>query len=286
MFQFLSKFLYFTIKKNLSNLKYTMQKKKSEKMKLNKSEKKKSEKKKLENKKSEKKIIKSTFKLDPASIPKYVNQLVKPPVYEPFILKKTERNNKKTLIKKKHLYLIDVSEFEQQILPEGLPKTKVWGYGGLIKDPKSGKTIYSRSSPGATFEAIRGIPVTVKWINKLKGKHLFAVDPTLHWANPNNISMDPPKPWPPFPPGFTKAEKPVPIVTHLHGGEVPSVFDGHPDAWFTYNHKFGSAYSTSLYTYPNKQEPTTLWYHDHALGITRLNVYAGLAGFYLLRDGE
>lgn len=120
----------------------------------------------------------------------------------------------------------------------------------------------------------------------MKCSHPFAVDPTLHWANPNNISMDPPMPWPNFPPGFAKAQKPVPIVTHLHGGEVPSIYDGHPDAWFTHNRLKGSAYETSLYTYPNNQEPTTLWYHDHALGITRLNVYAGLAGFYLLRKSE
>ena len=241
---------------------------------------------KINGKKSESQRIEPISKLDPLSIVKYDNQLVKPPVYKPIIVRKHKRNSKKGHEQIKHLYFIDISEFKQQLLPQGFPKTKVWGYGGLIKDPKSGKTVYFRSSPGATFEAVRGIPVQVKWINKLMGKHLFAIDPTLHWANPNNISMDPPKPWPPFPPGFADAMKPVPIVTHLHGGEVPSVFDGHPDAWFTYNQKHGSAYVTSLYTYPNQQQPTTLWYHDHTLGITRLNVYAGLAGFYLLRDCE
>ncbi|MHB8132454.1 MAG: multicopper oxidase family protein, partial [Mobilitalea sp.] len=231
-----------------------------------------------------KKPFKQSSPLDPRTIPKYVNQLVKPQVYEPFIIKGHKRRNRNC--KKSHLYFIDVSEFEEQILPKGFPKTRVWGYGGLIKDLKTGKTKYSRSSPGSTFEAIRGIPVKVKWINRLKGKHLFAVDPTLHWANPNDMSMEPPKPWPTFPPGFQEAQNPIPIVTHLHGGEVASINDGHPDAWFTYNQKYGTAYKTSLYTYPNKQQPTTLWYHDHALGITRLNVYAGLAGFYLLRDGE
>lgn len=126
----------------------------------------------------------------------------------------------------------------------------------------------------------------VKWINRLNGSHLLAVDPTLHWANPNNMPMDPPKPWPPFPSGFPAAQRPVPIVPHLHGGEVPSIYDGNPEAWFTYDRKKGPKYVTSLYTYPNKQEPTTLWYHDHALGVTRLNVYLGLAGFYLLRDSK
>jgi len=184
----------------------------------------------------------------------------------------------------RHEYTVDVSEFEQQILPHGFPKTTVWGYGGLVKDPDTGETVYFRYTPAPTFEAIRGIPIHVQWINNLTGPHLFAVDPTLHWANPNMMPMNPPLPWPPFPPGFPNAQTPVPIVPHLHGGEVPSAFDGHPNAWFTAGTIRGKAFTTSLYIYPNKQQPTTLWYHDHALGITRLNVYAGLAGFYLLRD--
>lgn len=113
---------------------------------------------------------------------------------------------------------------------------------------------------------------------------MFAVDPTLHWANPNMLPMNPPLPWPLFPPGFPQAQSPVPVVTHLHGGEVPSTSDGHPDAWFTAGGLTGPAYVMSRYTYPNMQQPATLWYHDHALGITRINVYSGLAGFYLLRD--
>jgi FtsP/CotA-like multicopper oxidase with cupredoxin domain len=75
------------------------------------------------------------------------------------------------------------------------------------------------------------------------------------------------------------------VVTHLHGGEVPSAFDGHPEAWFTPGNAIvGPKWVSSDYTYPNTQEAATLWYHDHAMGITRLNVYAGLSGFYLLRD--
>ena len=228
------------------------------------------------------KTAKSAQKLDPALIRKYENQLVKPPVYKPI---KRQKNSKKGNDKIEDIYKIDMIEFKQQILPKGFPKTKVWGYGGMVENPKGSGAVYSKSSPGATFEAIQGIPVKVKWNNKLKGKHPFAVDPTLHWANPNQMPMDPPKPWPLFPPGFKKAQSPVPAVTHLHGGEVPSAFDGHPEAWFTYNKLHGPKYVTSDYTYPNEQEPTTLWYHDHALGITRLNVYAGLAGFYLLREG-
>lgn len=220
-------------------------------------------------------------RLDPATIPKYVNQLPKPPIYAPIVVKSPW--SKKVL---KHVYFVDASEFKQQILPPGFPETKVFGYGGVVKDPETGRTRYSRSTPGATFEAVRGIPASVKWINRLNKPHFLPVDPTLHWANPNNMPMNPPKPWPPFPPGFKKAQWPVPMVTHLHGGETPSIYDGHPDAWFTFNGVVGPAYVTSWYTYPNQQEPTTLFYHDHSLGITRLNVYAGLEGFYLLRDDK
>jgi len=217
--------------------------------------------------------------LDPLKIPKYANQLVIPPVYEPKIV--TDPLTGEVL---KHAYEVDMTEFKQQILPPGFPMTTVWGYGGKVKDPATGKVKYFRNSPGATFEAVRGIPVEVKWVNKLYGSEMFAVDPTLHWANPNKMSMDPSKPWPKFPPGFSRAQRPIATVTHLHGGEVPSVYDGHPDAWFTANGKKGSAYRTNLYKYPNEQQAATLWYHDHALGITRINVYSGLAGFYLLRD--
>ena len=88
---------------------------------------------------------------------------------------------------------------------------------------------------------------------------------------------------------------PVPTVPHLHGGEVESISDGGPDAWFTpdndpdYPQIHGPAWSqgvTNVYHYPNDQEAATIWWHDHALGATRLNVHAGLAGFYFLRDSR
>ncbi len=234
-------------------------------------------------KKTMKKPCKVIQKLDPLLIKKYDNQLVKPSVFKPFIIKK---HRKKGICKKVYYYFISIREFKQQVLPKGFPKTKVWGYCGLIKNSKCFIPKYFKSSPGSTFDVIRGIPVKIKWRNKLKKKHPFPVDPTLHWANPNHMPMEPSKPWPSFPPGFKKAQKPVPVVTHLHGGEVPSVYDGHPEAWFASCKSHGPEYKTSLYTYPNEQQPATLWYHDHTLGITRLNVYAGLSGFYLLRDKE
>lgn len=219
--------------------------------------------------------------LDPLSIPKYVNQLLIPPVYKPTVVKK--RKHCKKIIT--HNYTVTVSEFQQQILPPGYPETTVWGYGGKVTDPQTGKTIsHFSSTPGPTFEAIRGIPVEVQWINNLTGINPLPVDPTLHWADPNNMGMPMP-PFPPFPPGFPLAQSPIPIVPHLHGGETESASDGHPEAWFTAGETItGPTFVKSRYHYDNGQESTTLWYHDHTLGITRLNVLMGLAGFYLLRD--
>jgi spore coat protein A len=77
----------------------------------------------------------------------------------------------------------------------------------------------------------------------------------------------------------------VPIVTHLHGGHVESESDGEPEAWFTPGFaQRGPTFAKEVYRYDNDQDAATLWYHDHALGLTRLNVGAGLAGFYLIRD--
>jgi len=219
--------------------------------------------------------------LNPIEIPKYINNLVKPPEYVPQTIK-----NPATGKIISHNYTVYVSQFKQQILPRRFPKTTVWGYGGTVIDKSRNKRKFEfQNAPGATFEAVRGIPINVQWINNLTGPNLLPVDPTLHWADPNNLGMVDPDTVPPFPPGLAKAQMPVPIVPHLHGGETPSIFDGHPDAWFTFKErKKGSEFVTSLFQYPNSQQSTTLWYHDHALGITRLNVFMGLAGFYLIRD--
>eukprot|EP01124_Arcella_intermedia_P022294 TRINITY_DN3285_c0_g1_i1.p1 TRINITY_DN3285_c0_g1~~TRINITY_DN3285_c0_g1_i1.p1 ORF type:complete len:513 (-),score=-5.81 TRINITY_DN3285_c0_g1_i1:34-1479(-) len=82
----------------------------------------------------------------------------------------------------------------------------------------------------------------------------------------------------------------VRTVVHLHGAHVREEFDGHPEAWFTNNavpgapFEHGEKFTTNRYQYTNDQAPCTLFYHDHTLGITRLNVYAGLAGLYILED--
>jgi spore coat protein A len=116
---------------------------------------------------------------------------------------------------------------------------------------------YDGSCPGPTFEARRGKPLLVEWANELPHQHIFPVDHTLHGA---------------------EADKPdVRTVVHLHGGRTGPESDGYPEDWFV------PGRSATSY-YPNEQEACGLFYHDHAMGITRLNAAAGLSGLYLVRD--
>ena len=71
----------------------------------------------------------------------------------------------------------------------------------------------------------------------------------------------------------------VRTIIHLHGGRVPPESDGYPENWYTPG-------KSVLSFYPNQQDATMLWYHDHAMGITRLNMFSGLFGLYLIRDEE
>ncbi|HKO33375.1 MAG TPA: multicopper oxidase, partial [Candidatus Limnocylindria bacterium] len=167
-----------------------------------------------------------------------------------------------------------------------------------------------------TIEARWNRPVRVKWINELVDAngnylpHLLPVDPTLHWANPpggtDGRDMRPSFDETPGP--YTG---PVPMVTHVHGAvDVGDESDGYAEAWYLPNaanipagyathgtwydffkgkaeSRYGAAWEPGFATfqYPNSQRESTIWYHDHALGMTRLNVYAGPAGFFLIRGG-
>jgi spore coat protein A len=227
--------------------------------------------------------------MDPTTIPKYVNQLNGPPpvfkatkIWDPVTSKWTDS------------YTILASEFTQQILPAPLPKTKVWGYGGLSKDALTGANLgFIRNSPSPSFEVTRGVPTNIAWVNGIYTKYLFAVDPTLDWANPNNFpAPQQPVNAPAFPPGYLQAQYPAAIVTHVHGGEQSAKYDGLPFAWWTWNGLHGPDYNTykptsanaAVFHYDNTQSVGTVWYHDHAMGLTRSNVYSGLAGFYFIRD--
>lgn len=116
---------------------------------------------------------------------------------------------------------------------------------------------YGASSPGPTFEARSGQPLAIEWPNELPARHFLPIDRTLHGA---------------------EADKPeVRGVVHVHGAKAPPESDGFPEDWYVPG-------KSRTYFYPNAQEAAALWYHDHAMGINRLNIYAGLFGLYLVRD--
>jgi|GEM_PF-1182048 len=216
--------------------------------------------------------------LDPLTIPKYVNQLPIPRVLAPTIIRDSFGRPVR--------YDYDMSQnvIRTQILPPGYPQTTVWAFGGRTFIPGSNSTEFFASTPGPVFETVRGIPSRVTWRNNINRPHIFAVDPVLMWANPNAFEA-PGVPYTPFPPGYEAAQFPVPVVTHTHGLVVKPQFDGTAEEWFTQFGQRGASFVSNVYEIPNEQPGTQLFYHDHAMGITRLNVMAGLVGAaYFIRD--
>jgi spore coat protein A len=172
-----------------------------------------------------------------------------------------------------HVRMVQVQQDLGLIDPETRKplRTTVWAYGAANRTATyPGPTIVAHSTLATNRQP--GKPVKVRWENALPDKHLLPVDTTVHCGPDARQQHSHCRPF-------------VRTVTHLHGGHVPDHSDGYPEAWFSpgFREK-GPLWSREVYDYPNDQEAATLWYHDHAMGITRLNVYAGLAGFYLVRD--
>jgi FtsP/CotA-like multicopper oxidase with cupredoxin domain len=168
--------------------------------------------------------------------------------------------------------------------------TTVWGYGD--------KGFYTW--PGRTFQVKSYEPLEVKWENRLGGLQSILTgkdnstveiptggffgdytgrsvyDTSLHWA----YSLA----------GYEKyslENDGVPIVAHVHGGHTDFQYDGNPEFFFSPGFTVrGTQWVDKKFLYDNNQPAGTVWYHDHALGITRLNVYAGMAGFYIIRDDD
>jgi len=222
--------------------------------------------------------------LDPNVVPKFVNQLSKPPVFVPIGTKFDS-----SLGKNIPLYEATENIVFQQILPPGFPKTKIYGYGGLVNTAAEGQSARIQtvfSTPGPTFETTSNQRIFVHYVNNLSGPHMFAVDPTIMAANPNNAPI-PSAPFKPFPGGYPEFQNPIVTVPHLHGGVTPSDSDGFPDSWFSKGLvKTGPTFTKTTFEYFNGQLPTMLWYHDHALGLTRLNLAAGLEGMFIIRDPQ
>ncbi|KAL6007447.1 Leucine permease transcriptional regulator [Asimina triloba] len=138
-----------------------------------------------------------------------------------------------------------------------LPPTRVFAYGASNE---------TATIPGPTIEALHGIETGVRWENHLPSKHILPWDPTIPTAQ--------------VPTG-------VPTVVHLHGGIHEPDSDGNSNAWFTSKFKHrGPAWSKKTYNYRNIQQPGNLWYHDHAMGLTRVNLLAGLIGSYVIRQPD
>ncbi len=272
--------------------------------------------------------------LDPTAVPKYASPMIIPPAMP--------RTKRLRVIGAKNIdyYEIAVRQFEQQILPAGLPATTVWSYGSL-KKPGTVAEGGTFNYPAFTIEADFRRPVRVKWINDLVDAngnylpHLLPVDPTLHWANvpmtPNRMGIAATDVRPDYTgktyvplaeftdpnTQYTQYTGPVPLCTHVHGAPgVGDESDGYAEAWFlpaannipdgyatkgTWYNTFKNEFynermigdptdsweaGSATFQYPNDDRAATLWYHDHTLGMTRVNVYAGPAGFFLLRGGR
>ncbi len=206
-----------------------------------------------------------------------------------------------------------------------LPATTVWSYGpeaDPVPDvaPAAGSQF---NYPAYTIETVSNRPVKVRWRNELVAidsntgfpypegspsriylSHLLPVDQTLHWANPPMDCMMGPSRTDCMGRSAELYTGPVPLVTHVHGSHVEGHSDGYPEAWWlpaasnvpsgyaTHGGLFDDASGGNPgnlgyvdFVYRNNQPATTLWYHDHSLGMTRSNVYAGPAGFWLVRRG-
>jgi len=116
---------------------------------------------------------------------------------------------------------------------------------------------YGGVVPGVMFETRSGEGLIVEWANELPDRHFLPIDHTLH--------------------GAERSVPEVRGVVHLHGGKTPPESDGYPEDWYAPG-------QSRTYYYPNQQDPALLWYHDHAMGINRLNIYAGLFGLHVIRD--
>jgi FtsP/CotA-like multicopper oxidase with cupredoxin domain len=221
--------------------------------------------------------------LDGATVPKYVERLP---------LLSTNRVSGTSTV------TVHMEEFQQKMLPASM-------YANLAAPFRNGTFMWgyevnsntNPQFPSRTIEARQGTHTTVNYTNKLQGQNgaapflqkYLTQDLSIHWADPTHVTKNNHCADSAIlaPACLQPSAEPIPTVPHLHGAEVLSASDGHPDAWFTpFSAATGPGFVSTSYDYVNSQEATTLWFHDHSLGTTRLNVYSGMAGFYLIRDSR
>jgi FtsP/CotA-like multicopper oxidase with cupredoxin domain len=263
--------------------------------------------------------------LDPHTIPKYVIPLVIPPVMKAVEDDRGRRRGRSTDVQNYEIAVRqfqqqilpggiwdDINERD-----DGFDATTVWSYGPAADTPPAVAPVPVTQSqfnyPAFTIEARSHETANVRWINDLVDSdgnylpHLLTgtIDQTAHWANPPMDCKDDNPRTDCAGDNQAPYTGPVPMVVHVHGAHVGPESDGYPEAWWlpaANNIPAGYATSGSLFdditgtnpgdlgyvdfSYPNDQPATTLWYHDHTLGMTRNNVYAGPAGFWLIRGGQ
>lgn len=140
-----------------------------------------------------------------------------------------------------------------------LPASRVFAYGDSRKEA---------TVPGPTIEAVHGVDTYITWKNYLPSHHILPWDPTIPTAVPAHGNG-------------------IPTVVHLHGGIAEPESDGNANSWFTAGFKHrGPTWTKERYRYHNVQHPGNLWYHDHAMGLTRVNLLAGLIGAYTIRHPQ
>jgi FtsP/CotA-like multicopper oxidase with cupredoxin domain len=144
-----------------------------------------------------------------------------------------------------------------------LPVSRIWGFEGMV--------------PGPTIEADRGRPVTVEWRNELEGPFPVVDTVAPEPADADGVPVQ-------CVPGLSGGEPDENVaalrghtVVHLHGGLTPASDDGWAENLFAPG-------QPALFRYPMDQRSALLWYHDHVMGITKFDVYAGLAGLWIVRD--
>ena len=204
--------------------------------------------------------LRGVYPLDPSGIPVAIPDGV--------------RMWKKAGVTAQH-YTIDVNQYQDKLHPE-LGPTTLRGYHSRVNLTTPGGSQPPQRHLGGIIVAQRGTPVQITFQNNLDGDHPLPVDTSIMGADlgPNRIA------------------------THLHGGLVPWISDGGPFSWFDKDGNYGESTPLSIYKvvnpnlvpgqaeyyYPMEQSARFVWYHDHAVGITRLNAYAGIATGLLIRD--
>ena len=144
-----------------------------------------------------------------------------------------------------------------------LPPTNIWGFDGTV--------------PGPTIEAERGMPVTVDWQNAIDGAFPVAVTIASRHVGADGVPVQ-------CVPGLSggslrpdAAALTGHTVVHLHGALTPAPYDGWAENLFAPG-------QVAVFHYPMDQRAALLWYHDHVMGVTKYDVYAGLAGLWIIRD--